>query len=67
MQFNTSTNSYHHYDKTDSYMTHNSDDATGMMGNKRELEILGTHSENNSKNRSMFSLTDKTSSVQYAF
>jgi hypothetical protein len=49
MQFNKSTNSHHHYGKTDSYLTHYSDDATGMMGNKRELEILETRSENNSK------------------
>jgi hypothetical protein len=30
-------------------MTQNSGDATGMTGNKRELEILETRSENNTK------------------
>jgi len=50
--------SHQHYSKTDSYMTQNSGDATGMMGNKRELEFLETRSENNTKFGTVFSVTD---------
>jgi len=59
-QFNTTTISHHHYNKTDSYMTQNSGDATGMMGNKRELEIVETRSENDTDIASVFCVTDKT-------
>jgi hypothetical protein len=44
-------------------MTQNNGDATGMMGNTRELEILETRSENNSDIRLVFRVTDKTCSV----
>ena len=64
-QFNTSTISHQHYSKTDSYMTQNSGDATGMMGNKRELEIHETRSENNTEIGSVCCATDNTYSVQY--
>jgi hypothetical protein len=67
MQFNTATISHQHYGKTDSYMTQNSGDATGMMGNKRELEILETRSENSTEIGLVFCVTDKTYSVQYGF
>jgi len=41
-------------------MTQNSGDATGMMGNKRELEIVETRSENDTDIASVFCVTDKT-------
>jgi hypothetical protein len=40
-------------------MTQNNGDAMGMMGNKRELEILETRSENNMEILLVFRLTDK--------